>query len=546
MSIDGLFLRQIHKKMSEYLPAKINKVYCVSDTELLFHMHGNHQRFQIMISTHPNFARMNITSRSYPTPEIPNNFTMLLRKHLENGVILGFHQQGYDRIFYFDIQIRNELGDLVVSRLYIELMGKYANVILCDEKGKIIDCMKRIPPFENNKRILVPSAMYSPVEAQDKKDPFTCDEIDFDLPLHKQFAGFSPLLATEVDYRLHHGEKFVEIMKEIDSSYTMYLYNVNGIDEYHCIELKHLQFPYKTYDIMEGFDIIYYHKEEKDRIKQQTGDLFRFVNKELTKNKNKLVKLEKTIEDAYDCEKYRIYGDLLYAYSYQIEKGAKEAILPDFETEEPVRIPLDPKFDAKYNGKKMYQKYNKAKNAQTIVAEQIELCQKEIDYFELLQAQLEQASFNDAKEIRQELAQKGYLKKQEAKIRKKKPQVPSFLTYEIDGVKIFVGKNNIQNDYLTWKQAKKTDIWMHTKDIHGSHVILDTDAPSEAVLRGGALLAAYYSKARNSSSVPVNYTPVKQLKKVPSSALGFVSIGSYKTIYIDPSEEEIEKLHLVK
>lgn len=546
MSIDGLFLHQIHKAMSQDLPAKINKVYCISDTELLLHCHGNRKNFKIMVSTHPNFARMNITTRSYPTPEIPNNFTMLLRKHLENGIILNFHQEGLDRVFYFDIQVRNEIGDKVISRLYIELMGKYANVILCDENGKIIDAMKRIPPYENSKRIIVPSAMYKPVEKQDKLDPLTNSTFDSEVPLHKQFHGFSPLLANEVDYRLHHGEKFVNIIEEITNSTTMYLYNINGTSEYHCIELKHLDLPFKTYDLMEGFDVIYYAKEEKDRIKQQTGDLFRFVRKELTKNKNKLVKLEKTIEDAYDCEKYRTYGDLLYAYGYQIEKGAKEALLPDFETEELVRIPLDPKFDAKYNAKKMYQKYNKSKNAQVIVAEQIELCQKEIDYFEMLEVQLEQANFNDAKEIRQELANKGYMKQQQSKIRKKKPQIPAFLTYVVDDVKIHVGKNNIQNEYLTWKKANKSDIWLHVKDMHGSHVIIETDEPSENVLRSAAMLAAYYSKGRDSSSVPVNYTPVKQLKRVPSAALGFVQIGSYKTIYIDPSEDEISKITLVK
>ena len=190
----------------------------------------------------------------------------------------------------------------------------------------------------------------------------------------------------------------------------------------------------------------------------------------------------------------------------------------------------------------MYQKYNKSKNAQIIVAEQIELCKNEIAYFELLEAQLEQANFNDAKEIRQELANKGYMKHQQSKIRKKKPQIPAFLTYVVDDVKIHVGKNNIQNDYLTWKQAKKTDIWMHVKDMHGSHVIIDSDDPSETVIRAAAMLAAYYSKGRNSSSVPVNYTPVKQLKKVPNSALGFVAIGNYKTIYIDPEEDAVNEI----
>lgn len=544
MSCDGLFLHQIHQQMKKHLPAKINKVYCISDTELLLHCRGNRENFKLLVSTHPQYARMNITTRSYPTPEVPSNFTMLLRKHLENGIILDFHQVGLDRVFYFDVQVRNEIGDLVVSRLYIELMGKYANIILCDEKGKIIDAMKRIPPFENTKRIIVPTAMYTPVEIQDKKDPITDTiEIDETLPLYKQFHGFSPLLSQEFEYRMHNGEKFEDIMQAILTSDKLYFYTIEKGFEYHCIPLTHLGENPKCYDMMEGFDVLYYSKEEKERIRQQTGDLFRFVNKELTKLKNKLVKLKETLDEAQDCDKYRIYGELLYAYGYQVEKGAKQALLPDFETGEDVKIPLDPKFDARYNAKKMYQKYTKGKNAQTIVAEQIAICENEIAYFELLQTQLELANFDDAKEIRTELANKGYMKALVSKVRKKKPTVPSYITYQVEEALIHVGKNNIQNDYLTWKLAKRDDYWFHTKDMHGSHVIVQCQELNETIIRAAANLAALYSKGRNSSSVPVNYTQVRNLKKVPASALGFVTLGSYKTIYIDP-EEDFEKEYL--
>lgn len=541
MSCDGLLLHQIHQLMKEHLPAKINKVYCISDTELLLHCRGNHENFKLLVSTHPQYARMNITNRNYPTPEVPSNFTMLLRKHLENGIILDFHQVGLDRVFYFDVQVRNEIGDLVVSRLYIELMGKYANIILCDENGKIIDAMKRIPPFENTKRIIVPTAKYTPVEIQDKKDPLASQiEIDDSLPLYKQFHGFSPLLSLEFEYRMHNGEKFEDILQAILKSDKLYFYQLEKGFEYHCIPLTHLGESYKCYDMMEGFDVLYYHKEEKDRIRQQTGDLFRFVNKELVKLKNKLVKLQDTIEEAQDCDKYRIYGELLYAYGNQVEKGAKSASFPDFETNELITIPLDPKLDARYNAKKMYQKYTKGKNAQTIVAEQIAICENEIAYFELLQSQLEQASFEDAKEIRSELSSKGYMKQLVSKVRKKKPTVPSYITYQVEDALIHVGKNNIQNDYLTWKLAKREDYWFHVKDMHGSHVIVQCQELNEPIIRAAANLAALYSQGRSSSSVPVNYTQVKQLKKVPNSALGFVTLGNYKTIYIDP-EEDLEQ-----
>ncbi|MBR3694604.1 MAG: NFACT family protein, partial [Erysipelotrichales bacterium] len=438
--------------------------------------------------------------------------------------------------------VRNEIGDLVVSRLYVELMGKYANIILCDEKGKIIDAMKRIPPFENTKRIIVPTAMYTPVEVQDKKDPLGENiQIDDLTPLYKQFHGFSPLLSREFEYRIHNGEKFEDIMHELMSTDRMYFYDLGDSFEYHCLPLLHLDQKAVEYDLMEGFDILYYHKEEKERIRQQTGDLFRFVSKELNKLRSKLLKLRDTLEEAENCEKYRIYGELLYAYGYSIEKGAKKALLPSFEDGELIEIPLDPKFDAKYNAKKMYQKYNKGKNAQVIVAEQIELCKSEIAYFELLQTQLEQATFDDAREIRSELASKGYMKQLVSKVRKKKNTVPAYATYKVGDTLIHVGKNNIQNDYLTWKLAKRDDYWFHVKDMHGSHVIVQGEM-SEEVIRAAANLAALFSQGRASSSVPVNYTQVRALKKVPSSATGFVVFHTYKTIYIDP-EESLEQTY---
>lgn len=542
MSCDGLLLHRIHEEIKQFLPAKINKLYCISDTELLLHCRGRHENFKILISAHSQYARMNITTRCYPTPETPSNFTMLLRKHCEGGVILDLHQVGLDRVFYFDVQVRNEIGDLVVSRLYVELMGKYANIILCDEKGKIIDAMKRIPPFENTKRIIVPTALYTPVEVQDKKDPLSDDiQLDDLTPLYKQFHGFSPLLSREFEYRIHNGEMFKDIMQELICADRMYFYDLGDNFEYHCLPLLHLNKEPVCYDLMEGFDILYYHKEEKERIRQQTGDLFRFVSKELNKLRSKLLKLRDTLEEAENCEKYRIYGELLYAYGYSIEKGAKKASLPSFEDGELVEIPLDPKFDAKYNAKKMYQKYNKGKNAQVIVAEQIELCKSEIAYFELLQTQLEQATFDDAREIRSELATKGYMKQLVSKVRKKKNTVPAYATYKVGETLIHVGKNNIQNDYLTWKLARRDDYWFHVKDMHGSHVIVQGEM-NEDVIRAAANLAALYSQGRASSSVPVNYTQVRALKKVPSSATGFVVFHTYKTIYIDP-EESLEKTY---
>lgn len=546
MSIDGLFLHQVHAQMKPYLPCKINKIYLVSDTELLLYCRGNHQNFKLMISTHPQYARMNVTNREYPTPEIPGNFTMLLRKHLEGGYINSFEQEGLDRVFTMTISSYNEIGDRNTYTLYIELMGKYANVILCDETDRIMDALKRIPPYENTKRILQPGARYTPVEKHEKKDPRISFDVDPNLSLVKQFHGVSPMLASEIQFRMANQESFQSIMQEILTSSSMYIHHIGEQIEFHCIPLKHLNVEAKSYPIMEGFDVLFYHKEEKDRIRQQTGDLYKFVRRELTRNKAKLIKLEQTMDDALHCEHYRIQGELLYAYANQVEKGMKSIILPSFENDEPVTILLDPKLDARQNAKKQFQKYNKGKTAQVVVAEQIDKTKQEIEYFEVIEAQLAIAGFQDAKEIRQELATHGYMKQLVSKIRKKKEVIPAYLTFVVEEAKIHVGKNNIQNEYVTWKLAKKHHTWLHAKDLHGSHVVIDALEITEPILRAAANLAAVYSQGRQSSSVPVNYCLVKDIKKIPGSAAGLVSLSSYKTIYIDPNEDAVASYQLIK
>ena len=260
--------------------------------------------------------------------------------------------------------------------------------------------MKRIPPFENNTRTIHPGAQFVHVPAQiGKKDPYQDDNYNLVESFTKQYYGFSPLLSSEIEYRLHHDENWKDIMEEIKTSSTLYVYEKDDKEYFHILPLKHLEENPKTFELQEGMDQIYYEKEEKVRIKEQSGDLFKVVRQELKKSRNKLIKLEKTLEAAYDLEQYRIYGDLLYAYAYKFPYKQKQVTLPDFETGEDVIIPLDEKYDVKQNAKKYYQKYTKSKTAQVEIAKQIELTEETIEYFETLEAQLEQANFNDAEEI---------------------------------------------------------------------------------------------------------------------------------------------------
>lgn len=544
MALDGLLLHQLQKEINTYLPAKLLKIQQISDAELLFTLRTQKGNQKLMISLHSVYNRIHFTQQSYTTMETPGNFTMLLRKLIDGGIIRSCKQLGLDRILHMIVEARNEMGDIHSYHFYIELMGKYANLVLVGEDNRIIDALKRIPPFENNRRTILPGAQFTlPAPHKDKQDPYQHGPFLKEESLTKQFHGFSPLLSKEVQYRMHQGEEFDDIMQKIAASDTLYISDIKDQMYFHCIPLTHLEGTYRTYPLMKGMDILFYHKEEKVRIKQQSGDLFKAVRKELHKNTSKLPKLEASLEEAMDCEKYREYGDLLFAYMHTIEKTA-QITLPSFENEAMVTIPIDMRYDLKQNANRYYQKYHKFKRAQNILSEQIHLCQQEIEYFETLEIQLEQASMQDAMEIREELSKQNYIKPLKTRIRKKKKQeLPHFETFQFDDITIYVGKNNLQNDYVTWKLARKQDTWLHVKDLHGSHVIITTDHPDEATLRNAAMLAAWYSQGRYSSSVPVNYCLVRQLKKIPGNKGSLVSLSNYKTIYIDPDANYIQKLH---
>lgn len=550
MAIDGLLLHVLNDELQEYLPAKITKIQQISDTELLFTLRTTQGTQRLLISLHSVYNRINLTSKSYTTMETPGNFVMLLRKQMDGGIIKQLEQVGLDRVLHMVVEARNELGDIHTKHIYIELMGKYANIILVDEEGRIIDALKRIPPFENNKRTIHPGAMFHlPQPHMDKRDPFLCHDYQEEESFTKQFHGFSPLLSKEMQYRLQHGETFKHCMSELQTSRSIYICDVSDTIQFHCIPLKHLNVTYREYPLMKGMDILFSEKEEKVRIKQQSGDLFRTVHKELHKNTSKLPKLHQSLDEAMNCDRYREYGDLLFAYLHTLQRE-KTVVLPSFETGEDVKIPIDMRFDMKQNANRFYQKYHKYRRAQDILMEQIELCEKEITYFQLLQTQLEQANIQDAIEIREELTRLHYLRPQKSGIRKKKKQeLPHYETFFIQDTYVYVGKNNLQNDYVTWKLGRKQNLWLHAKDLHGAHVVIVKEEADETLLRDAAMLAAWYSDGRYSSSVPVNYCQIGQLKKVPGNKGSFVSLSNYKTIYIDPEPSRIQQLideHLIK
>lgn len=543
MAYDGIMMHQVKNSLIDTIKGgRINKIYQISKYELLFQVRANRKNYQLLISSHPMYARVQLTSLSYPTPESPNPLTMLYRKLLEGGYIKEIEQVDLDRIFKITFSCHNELGDYIEYILYIEVMGKHSNIILVGQNNKIIDCIKHISPSMNSERFLQPGALYQLPPMVEKLNPFT-HEFVYDTQLTKIYQGMSPILSKEILYRIDQNESFSDIMKQIENSYDLYITKVNDKEYFHVIELTHLQGKTTKYSLFDGLDTHFNEIDQKERIKQQTSNLLKFIQNEYHKNVTKLKKLQATLDDSHNSDDYRIKGDLLYASLHLIQKGMTHVEVDNYYDNTKLDITLDPKLDPKANAQKYYQKYQKAKNSINVLLEQIDLTEKEIDYFDSLMTAMSQASYYDALEIKEELENEGYLKKKKQKntIRKKKlPQFQKYLTK--DGIEIDIGKNNLQNDYLTFKYAHRYDMWFHAKDMPGSHVIVKAQDLDEYTIRLAAKIAAYYSKGKNSSSVPVNYTLVKTLKKPAGSKPGKVILDSYKTIYIDPDEEFLKEI----
>ncbi len=543
MAYDGIMMKAVLKQLHQQLyQGRINKIYQISNYELLFNVRANQTNVKLLISCHPSYARVNLTNENYTMPEVAPQLVMLLRKHLEGSHIQSIEQIGLDRIFKFTFLSRNELGDLVELYAYIEIMGKHSNFILCDQNHRIIDCLKRISPSLNTVRFLQPGATYELPPMQTNKLNLFEDGLIQTDNLNKTYQGVSPILSRELLYRLEQGEKFEDLLDLLANSTTLYLSQVGNKEYFHILPLTHLQVEPIAYPLFEGLEKHFKDMDVKERIKQQTSDLEHYLQQELNKNKTKLNKLEQTLYDSKNSDEYRIKGDLLFASLHLIQKGMKMVVVDNYYDDTKMTIELDERLDGKENAKRYYNKYQKAKNSIQYLNEQIELTKNEIDYFDTLITQLENANFLDALEIREELENLGYLKKHKKK-GKQKARKPRFETYITkNNIKVYIGKNNLQNDYLTFHFASKNYLWFHAKDMPGSHIVVNQETLDEYTLRLVANLASYYSKGKNSSSVPVNYALIKTLKKPNKGKPGQVILSHYKTIYIDPDASCLDEI----
>lgn len=562
MAFDGIFSHYIVKELNQgLLNGRINKIYQISSYELIFIIRANNQTQKLLISINPNYARCHISKNDYSYPQEPPMFCMLLRKHLEGGIIVDISQKDNDRIFLFSIEHMNEIGDKEIKLLIVEIMGKHSNIILVNQTTKIIiDSIKHISPFLNSFRTLQPGALYIYPPTNDKVNFFKAEKADFvnfnyeadnlNKQLVKYFEGMSPLSANELIFNSPylHAEAmyntYLNWVNNLENKITPTIINTENKSYFYITSLKSIDGEKKDFvTIGEMLDRFYFNKDVQVRIKQQTEDLEKYIKNEVEKYKHKLTNLETDLLVAQNSDIYRIYGELIMANSYHLTKGMSICSVPNFyDNNNEIQIELDRLLTPIENSQKYFTKYQKAKKAVGHIFKQIDLTKQEILYFETLFEQLQSANLNDALEIRQELVEGRYLKRRRVS-KQKKNKKPLYETFIVDDIEILVGKNNLQNDYLTHKLASKNDTWMHAKDMPGSHVIIRSDNElSENVLRTAAQLAAYYSKGKLSSSVPIDYTKIKYVKKVSGAKPGFVTYEFQKTIYIDPDEDFIHSL----
>lgn len=561
MSFDGVFTHAMVNELREtLLSGRISKIHQPYENEIVLVIRSRGKNHRLLLSAHPSYARVQITQIDYQNPDNPPNFVMMLRKYLDGAILESIEQIENDRVIHFHFAKRNELGDLQNIILIAELMGRHSTIVLVNqETGKILDAIKHIGSSQNTYRSLLPGVEYIAPPKKEVLNPFSSDKEKIFQRLSQtelepkaiqyQFQGIGFDTAQELTKRLleRPNEKMVvwdEFFSSIINHPDPTFYEATNKDFFTPIvyqvfsEQASAVTTYPT--LSQLLDSYYHEKAEKDRAKQQGGELIRKIENELKRNKNKLKKREQTLKESENAENYRRDGELLTTFLTQVPRGAKEVVLPNYyEEDRPIKIALDPALTPNQNAQKYFHRYQKLKNAVKLIGEQIQEAKDEIQYLESVLSQLEIAGPMDIEAIKEELTAEGYLKKKtQKKQKKKKPSQPDQY-FSSDGTLILVGKNNLQNDQLTMKTAKKTDYWLHAKNIPGSHVIIKSDQPSDETITEAAELAAYFSKYRYSAQVPVDLVQVKHIRKPNGAKPGYVIYENQKTVIVTPEEEKI-------
>ncbi|GAB6689303.1 Rqc2 family fibronectin-binding protein Fbp54 [Streptococcus uberis] len=549
MSFDGFFLHYLTKELSDkLLNGRIQKVNQPYERELVLGVRNHRQNFKVLISAHPVFGRIQLTDSNFQNPQVPNTFTMIMRKYLQGAVIESFKQIDNDRIIEIGVSNKNEIGDDIKATLIIEIMGKHSNIILVDRnQNKIIESIKHVGFTQNSYRTILPGSTYIEPPKTGAKNPFTIeDEPLFEIlqtqdlspkNLQKLFQGLGRDTANQLAERLTTDKlkAFRQFFKqEVSPHLTQNAFSaVPFSDSGQSFE-----------QLSELLDYYYLEKAERDRVSQQASDLIHRVQNELDKNRLKLRKQEAELKATENAEDFRQKGELLTTYLSLVPNNKESVTLDNYYTGEPLTISLDLALSPNQNAQRYFKKYQKLKEAVKHLSGLIEETKQSIHYFESVEYNLSQANLDEIEDIREELVQAGFMKRRATDKRHKRKKPEQYLASDGKTI-ILVGRNNLQNEELTFKMAKKGELWFHAKDIPGSHVIIkDNLNPSDEVKTDAAELAAYFSKGRYSNLLQVDMIEAKKLHKPSGAKPGFVTYTGQKTLRVTPEKEKIDQMKI--
>lgn len=549
MSFDGFFLHHMTEELRrELLGGRIQKINQPFEQELVLQIRSNRQSHKLLLSAHSVFGRVQLTDTTFENPAVPNTFIMVMRKYLQGAVIEAIQQVENDRILEISVSNKNEIGDSVAVTLVIEIMGKHSNIILLDKAScKIIEAIKHVGFSQNSYRTILPGSTYVAPPQTGSLNPFTVgDEKLFEI-LHTEdleprrlqqiFQGLGRDTATELSGRLT-----ADKLKTFRSFFTSPTQPSLTEKSFSALLFSDSKTPMST--LSELLDTFYKDKAERDRVNQQASELIRRVENELEKNRKKLGKQEEELLATENAEEFRQKGELLTTFLHQVPNDQDQVELDNYYTGEKIIISLDKALTPNQNAQRYFKRYQKLKEAVKHLTSLIEETRATILYLESVETALAQASLTEIAEIREELVQTGFIRRRQREKIQKRQKPEKYLATDGQTI-ILVGRNNLQNDELTFKIAKKDELWFHAKDIPGSHVVItDNLQPSDEVKTDAAELAAYFSKARLSNLVQVDMIEIKKLNKPTGGKPGFVTYTGQKTLRVTPDEEKIKSMKI--
>ncbi len=578
MPLDAICLTAVAAELRRaVIGGKVDKIYQPTRDEVVLHMRTGQGNVRMLLSANPQRPRAHLTETPRENPDTPPMFCMLLRKYFLGGRILAITQPSMERLLEFRFETLSELGDRVERRLVLECIGRKANLIMLDGEGRITDCLRRVEGDLSARRPLMPGMFYQAPAPTGKLDPTAMTLEDLrrlvleqapegegqDKWLLDTFSGLSPLVARELEFqgagsREGLSDRLERLLKAVKEECFQPIVLAKDEKPFDFTFMPVLQYgpsvELRRYDgFSQMLDDYYAQKEAQERVKQRGQDFIRSVTQARSRTAKKIANQEQDLRNAADRERMRQFGDIITSNFHRMERGQTTLRAQNYYDPEggEVDIPLDPLLTPQQNAAKYYKDYKKAQKAEEMLSIQLEKNRRELDYLDsVLQMISLSEGDRDLQEIRQELMDNGYLKQHRRKMTAKgKQKIIRSKPMEFRssaGLTILVGKNNSQNDRLTLKEADKRDIWLHTQKIHGSHVILKTDGgePDERSLNEAAMLAAWFSQGRESGQVPVDYTPVRYVKKPAGAKPGFVIYNTYHTLYVTPAENLAKKLRV--